>query len=234
MRGHDGDLNTRSIQRGGSNAPTVRDARRVHRPALCRQPARGGARGARARGQRHAGDRPASSVIPRRSLCSRQPIRGIARGCAFSPRRASCRSPAIPPWGPRCCSRCRTSPPSGMIWRQNGCRVSSGGCPAPPGQPDSRTTLRWLRPRGRGLHESENQPHAKGIAAERLAVSGFLLGLSWRAPTLTSLGAARWLLRYRRPGSSTATTSRSNFAGRRTSSIGCRRSRRTWRSGRWS
>jgi hypothetical protein len=34
-------------------------------------------------------------------------------------------------------------------------------------------------------------------------------------------------------GSSTGTTSRSNFAGRRTSSIGYRHSRRIWCSARW-
>src|SRR5215471_9336377 len=63
------------------NAPTVRDARRVHRPALCRQSARGGARAARARGGRHAGDR--ARVQPSRDrVCVRAGRSGAPRAAA--------------------------------------------------------------------------------------------------------------------------------------------------------
>src|SRR5262245_48140396 len=63
-----------------------------------------------------------------------------------------------PTWGAPIASRIQWPPSSRRALNSQG-EASGGGCPA---TPDSRTTLRWLRPRvSRGLHESENQPHAK-------------------------------------------------------------------------
>src|SRR5207248_2224971 len=63
--------------------------------------------------------------------------------------------------------------------------------------PVSRALSHETPPAGRGGRhwpKSENQPHAKLIAAKRLAINGFLRRLSLPASTLTSFDAARWLL----------------------------------------
>ncbi len=78
----------RSDNPGGSHAQAFRDARRVHRPALRRQSARGRARPRRARRRRRCRRSRASSTTPRPCSCLRPRIRRTGRALRiFTPAR---------------------------------------------------------------------------------------------------------------------------------------------------
>ena len=84
---------------------TLQAGRRLHAPALLRQPGRGRPRRRRARPATCSASR-RGRTCPRRRSSSVRPSRARTTACGSSPRAASCPSPAIRRWAPRTpCSR---------------------------------------------------------------------------------------------------------------------------------